>query len=875
MANLTGVTKYYPVAKEGFTTTLSSTAASGATTVNLNSVTGYSNGDVVVLTVDPGNSSKQVLTGIVDTSGVRITSVKWTEGTNVSHINGATVSDYVTATHFDMHSTAALVEHDQAGRLVDRINVKSYGATGDGTTDDTSAIQSAIAAASTGQTVFFPRGTYIVSSPIIIPPGITIRGTHANHTDNVGSNWTAIGSWIKGKSTFAGTGIIKMVDKEIGSYSKDSCEQRIFNINIDGTDVTDVTTNGIHAYGLVHGVVMRDICIKNSPARGIYTQAYTRADTSVVNPYSWRMTRVLVDTTVSYGYSLNNFTDSTLVDVESINAGGSGWFISGCGNSHFTNCRAEWSTENGFYIDAGGNYNAVMFTSCSTDSNENHGVYVTGTGTQPVYFNGIMNHRDGRNGGTGGGGYAGLFVDTVTAPVIVDGVSVSCGVDDDGTGTTHPQYGFKASGATYCSVNSGFLHGNTAGWLDDGTNTILRRGPNIVEQTGTWNSPTTVTDTPTRFMTGAATEDIMKSKVSADTNSRFSVDAKGLHSWGPGNAATDTTLYRSGVGILKTDGTFQPSILDAGTGIKINSAATTGHVLRGNGTNFVDAALAASDLSDGVSGSGAVALATGPTITLASASTAVTQSGRDNSTKVASTAYVDRNIYLPHIMSYKEDFTEGTSVSVTTSQGLVFETGWHGIQISGGTQTIAAQAGTFTNPGQALMTTSATSGQGVVIWRSGPGAGAAPLGALGSNANWEMHYLLKLNATTNVCIRFGACIAGQHTGDAPTNGIYFEYDTANTGNTDSKFTGVCRSASTSTYVTTNQIAADTSFHHFRIRSTNAGTILFSVDGGTEDSIATNVPTGALGPMIQLITRTAGAANAVVDFTSYAATTGRT
>lgn len=49
-------------------------------------------------------------------------------------------------------------------------------------------------------------------------------------------------------------------------------------------------------------------------------------------------------------------------------------------------------------------------------------------------------------------------------------------------------------------------------------------------------------------------------------------------------------------------------------GFRQNGTATSGHVLRGNGTNFVDAALAASDLSNGVTGSGAVVLAAAPLI---------------------------------------------------------------------------------------------------------------------------------------------------------------------------------------------------------------------------------------------------------------------
>lgn len=48
------------------------------------------------------------------------------------------------------------------------INVLDYGAKGDGTTDDTNAINSAIAAASAGKLVYFPAGTYLISSEIIV-----------------------------------------------------------------------------------------------------------------------------------------------------------------------------------------------------------------------------------------------------------------------------------------------------------------------------------------------------------------------------------------------------------------------------------------------------------------------------------------------------------------------------------------------------------------------------------------------------------------------------------------------------------------------------------------------------------------------------------
>ena len=55
-------------------------------------------------------------------------------------------------------------------------SVLNYGATGDGTTDDTTAIQAAISACSAGDVLYFPSGNYYISGELDITVNLTIMG---------------------------------------------------------------------------------------------------------------------------------------------------------------------------------------------------------------------------------------------------------------------------------------------------------------------------------------------------------------------------------------------------------------------------------------------------------------------------------------------------------------------------------------------------------------------------------------------------------------------------------------------------------------------------------------------------------------------------
>ncbi|HET9061310.1 MAG TPA: glycosyl hydrolase family 28-related protein [Acidimicrobiales bacterium] len=77
------------------------------------------------------------------------------------------------------------------------LDVREFGAKGDGVTDDTGALRAAIVAASpgsapTGNVVYLPAGAYMLTSSLELPPGVSLQG----------SGWNTPGAQV---NTFAGT----------------------------------------------------------------------------------------------------------------------------------------------------------------------------------------------------------------------------------------------------------------------------------------------------------------------------------------------------------------------------------------------------------------------------------------------------------------------------------------------------------------------------------------------------------------------------------------------------------------------------------------------------------------------------------------------
>lgn len=74
--------------------------------------------------------------------------------------------------------TGYAIPSDMSETLYNAYNIKSYGAKGDGKTDDTSAVQAAVDAATNGGVIYLPLGTYVVNGQVNITSktGIVFTG---------------------------------------------------------------------------------------------------------------------------------------------------------------------------------------------------------------------------------------------------------------------------------------------------------------------------------------------------------------------------------------------------------------------------------------------------------------------------------------------------------------------------------------------------------------------------------------------------------------------------------------------------------------------------------------------------------------------------
>lgn len=272
------------------------------------------------------------------------------------------------------------------------------------------------------------------------------------------------------------------------------------------------------------------------------------------------------------------------------------------------------------------------------------------------------------------------------------------------------------------------------------------------------------------------------------------------------------------------------------------------------------------DLVLGTSFNGLVVTTTTGTFTLTNAKTlavtnTLTLGGTDGTTMTFPTV-------SGNIMSYqdvmnedwvvmRDDFIGGSTSG--TNFGAIGELGWSAATIAG-TSVFDWITG-VSNRWGIFRAETATAGSDAAQISLNWGASFSkvqripPLNAI---TGWKFRFIARINSIAACNFRIGLVDDPQNA--QPSNGIWFEFEAAS----DTFYTAVTRSGGSETE-SASAVAADTGWHVFDIYSNVAGTILFSVDGGSAISLAATVPSAALCPSMIIQTTTTAAKSADIDF----------
>lgn len=357
------------------------------------------------------------------------------------------------------------------------ISVKDWGALGNGTTDDTTAIQLALNATPVGGVCTLPPGQFAITAPIVVPPGVTFRGLHGDTLEYTGA--LASPCQLKVLGSFVGSAAVKLLGKFEGGYATDNVGTRVERITVDGTAGPTTGVRGFYCFGYVREATFDRCTVRKVSDNGFVADEDTSSTDAGHNAYSLRFLHCVADNVKGAGFSFNNCPDTTLFDCNAQGCGWVGFYLAGMPNGQMIACRSEWSGSYGYYFTSGlwlagqgsGGFN---MTACLSDRNAFDGVYVDSTGAGAINLTSCTHRRDGRNNNTGGGGYAAVRVAaTATMPVTISNIQVYPGVDDNGVGVNSPQYGvYGTSGGPSVAVASGYIHAaNTP--TGGGTNLVV------------------------------------------------------------------------------------------------------------------------------------------------------------------------------------------------------------------------------------------------------------------------------------------------------------------------------------------------------------------------------------------------------------------
>ena len=145
-------------------------------------------------------------------SGVTLVNCSWTGAVDIA---GGTLKEHTYSEAVPEFNR--VYDKVRKPSKTDLFNVKDYGAVGDGSTDDTAAVQAAVAAANAngGGIVFVPNGEYVMTGNLALAAGVELRGSSGGRHIASGKSNKELGSVLfieVGEGDENGTPFITMGD---------------------------------------------------------------------------------------------------------------------------------------------------------------------------------------------------------------------------------------------------------------------------------------------------------------------------------------------------------------------------------------------------------------------------------------------------------------------------------------------------------------------------------------------------------------------------------------------------------------------------------------------------------------------------------------
>jgi len=269
----------------------------------------------------------------------------------------------------------------------DSANVKLFGATGDGTDDDTIPIQNAISnaynlAANAGSgNVYFPAGNYKISQGLTVPSGVSLIGAGRGATTvtqvNTAVNYVNVrGMTLTGPAS--GTGIGIHISPGTPGVSAGMRFEDLF--------ISGFGSHGVYADTIIT-TLFQEVTSYNNGADGFEVTSTSATSTSVTMIACYAL-----QNHGTFGYYMHNMYYSSMIGCACDSAASNGYELNACGAVSLVNCGCETPGTNSFILSSGSGNSLI---GCYSYKNNAVGAWVTGSEKNAIIENFTENSPTG------------------------------------------------------------------------------------------------------------------------------------------------------------------------------------------------------------------------------------------------------------------------------------------------------------------------------------------------------------------------------------------------------------------------------------------------------------------------------------------------